>query len=131
SIVGRTVTLDGRAHTIVGVMPQEMRFPSRLTDVWLPLGLVVSTFPSDRGNHAGLAVVAKLKPATSVDRAAAEMDAIARRLEKQYPMNNTDHTISVAPYYDVVVGSVRPTLVMLLSAVGFVLLIACANMANL
>jgi putative ABC transport system permease protein len=131
SIVGRTMTLDGRAHTIVGVMPPGMRFPSRLTDVWLPLGLIVSTFPSNRGNHPGLFVVAKLRRAASVDRATVEMDAIARRLEKQYPLNNADHTVSVTPYYEQVVGSVRPTLVMLLAAVGFVLLIACANMASL
>jgi putative ABC transport system permease protein len=131
SIVGRSVTLDGSAYTVVGVMPPGMRFPSRLTDVWLPLGLSVSTFPDNRGNHPGLTVVAKLKPASSVDRANAEMDAIARRLEKQYPMTNADHTVSVTPYYEQVVGSIRPMLVMLFAAVGFVLLIACANIANL
>ncbi|HEV2986196.1 MAG TPA: ABC transporter permease [Vicinamibacterales bacterium] len=131
SIVGRSVTLDGSAYTIVGVMPPGMRFPSRLTDVWLPLGLFVTTFPDNRGNHPGLTVVAKLWPASSVDRANTEMDAIARRLEKQYPLTNADHAILVTPYYEQVVGSIRPMLVMLLAAVGFVLLIACANMANL
>ncbi|HEV3214330.1 MAG TPA: ABC transporter permease [Vicinamibacterales bacterium] len=130
SIVGRSVTLDGSTYTIVGVMPPGMRFPSRLTDVWLPLGLVVSTLPN-RGNHPGLTVVAKLKPASTVDRATTEMDAIARRLEKQYPLTNTDHTATVTPYYEQVVGNIRPMLVMLFAAVGFVLLIACANVANL
>jgi putative ABC transport system permease protein len=131
SIIGQSVMLDGSAYTIVGVMPPGMRFPSRQTDVWLPLGLFVSTFPDNRGNHPGLAVVAKLKPASSVDRANTEMDAIARRLEQQYPLTNADHTVSVTSYYEQVVGSIRPMLVMLLAAVGFVLLIACANMANL
>src|SRR5438132_11881505 len=105
---GKSVVLDGQSHTVVGVMPPDMRFPSRLTDVWLPLGLVVQTFPSARGAHPGLTVIAKLKPRVAAARAAADMDAIARRLEQQYPMSNTDHTVSVQPYYDLIVENIRP-----------------------
>jgi putative ABC transport system permease protein len=129
--VSRSIVLDGEPYTIVGVMPAEMRFPSRLTDVWLPLGLFVPTFPAARGNHPGLTVVAKLKPAVDVDRAAGDMDAIARRLEQQYPASNTDHAVSVQPYYEQIVANVRPALVTLSVAVLFVLMIGCANLANL
>ena len=128
--VGASLTLDSEPYTIVGVMPEAMRFPSRLTDVWLPMGLFVSTFPA-RGNHPGLTVVGKLKPAVTVARAAADMDAIARRLEQQYPMTNADHTVSVQPYYEQIVENIRPALLMLSVAVAFVLMIACANLANL
>ena len=129
--VGKTIVLDGETHTIVGVMPAGMRFPSRLTDVWLPLGWFVGTFPPDRGAHPGLFAVAKLKPGVGVARAAADMDAIARRLERQYPLSNTDHTVSVEPYYQQIVQNVRPALLALIGAVSCVLLIGCANLANM
>ena len=131
SAVGQSITLNGEAHTIVGVMPAGMRFPSRLTDVWLPLGLYVQTFPAARGAHPGLFVVAKLKAGIGVARAVADMDAIALRLEKQYPMSNTDHTVSVVPYYEQIVQNIRPALLALVGAVSFVLLIGCANLANM
>ena len=131
SALGRTIVLNGEAHTIVGVMPAGMRFPSRLTDVWLPLGLFVSTFPTDRGAHPGLQGVGKLKPGLGAQRAAADMDAIARRLEQQYPLSNADHTVTVQPYYEQIVQNIRPALVTLSFAVAFVLLIGCANLANL
>jgi putative ABC transport system permease protein len=131
NIVGATITLNGDTHVIVGVVPPGMRFPSRATDVWLPLGLFVTTFPVERGLHPGLFAVAKLKPGVSVDRAAADMDTIARRLERQYPLSNTDHTVSVVPYHEQIVQNIRPALLMLMGAVAFVLLIGCANLANL
>src|SRR5262249_38884387 len=85
----------------------------------------------DRGAHPGLFAVAKLKPGVGVDRASAEMDTIARRLERQYPLSNTDHTVSVVPYYEQIVQNIRPALLTLMGAVAFVLMIACANLANL
>ena len=130
-IVGRTVVLNSEPHVIVGVMPPGMRFPSRLTDVWLPLGPIVGTLPAGRGNHPNLFVAARLKPGVSFERAAADMDTIARRLEKQYPDSNTDVAVAMIPYYEQIVQSIRPTLYVLLGAVGFVLLIGCANLANL
>jgi putative ABC transport system permease protein len=129
--LGRTIMLDGEPHTIVGVMPAGMRFPSRLTDVWLPLGRFVPTFPPDRGAHPGLFAVAKLKAGISAQRAASDMDAIARRLEQQFPMSNTDHTVSVEPYYEQIVRNIRPALLALSGAVALVLLIGCANLANM
>jgi putative ABC transport system permease protein len=129
--VGRTVMLDGEPHTIVGVMPAGMRFPSRTTDVWLPLGLFVPQFPPERGAHPGLFGIGKLKPGISVERASADMDAIARRLEQQYPLSNTDHTVAVESYYEQIVRNIRPALLMLFGAVAFVLLIGCANLANM
>jgi putative ABC transport system permease protein len=131
SAVGKTLTLDGETHTIVGVMPAGMRFPSRTTDVWLPLGLSVPLFPADRGVHPGLFAVAKLKPGVSVERAVGDMDAIARRLEQQFPLSNTDHTVAVQLYYEQIVRNIRPSLLALSGAVVFVLLIGCANLANL
>jgi putative ABC transport system permease protein len=130
-IVGRVVVLNNEPHVIAGVMPPGMRFPSRLTDVWLPLGPIVGTLPTGRGNHPNLFVAARLKPGVSFDRAAADMDTIARRLEKQYPDSNTDVAVAMIPYYEQIVQSIRPTLYVLLGAVGFVLLIGCANLANL
>jgi putative ABC transport system permease protein len=131
SAIGASIALNGEPHVIVGVMPPGMRFPSRLTDVWLPLGPFVPTFPSDRGAHPGLYAVARLKAGVTVARATADMDAIARRLERDYPLSNTDHTVSVEPYYEQIVQNVRPALLALAGAVAFVLLIGCANLANL
>jgi putative ABC transport system permease protein len=130
-IVGRTVVLNNEPHAIVGVMPPGMRFPSRLTDLWLPLGPIVGTLPPARGSHPNLFVAARLKAGVSFERAAADMDTIARRLEKQYPDSNTDVAVGMIPYYEQIVQSIRPTLYVLLGAVGFVLLIGCANLANL
>jgi putative ABC transport system permease protein len=129
--VGRQVMLNGEPYAVVGVMPAAMRFPTRLNDVWLPIGLYVPTFPTERGAHPGLTVVAKLKPGVSVARARGDMDAIARRLEQQYPLSNVDHTITVDPYYEQIVQNIRPALLTLMGAVAFVLLIGCANLANM
>src|SRR5204862_3891618 len=72
-----------------------------------------------------------LKPGIGAQRAAADMDAIARRLEQHYQMSNMDHTVSVQPYYEQIVANIRPVLLALSGAVAFVLLIGCANLANL
>jgi putative ABC transport system permease protein len=111
-------------------MPAEMRYPSRLTDVWLPLGLFVQAFPP-RGAHPGLTALGRLKPGISVAQADAEMDTIAQRLAAQYPSSNQNTRVSLTPYYDTVVSNIRPALVVLSGAVIVVLLIACANLANL
>jgi putative ABC transport system permease protein len=130
-LVGRTVTLNGQPHTVIGIMPAAMRFPSRLTDVWLPLGLYVPTFPKDRGAHPGLFAVGKLKPGVTVEQAMADLDTIARRLESQYPESNRNNRVAVVPYYEQIVRNIRPALRVLIAAVAFVLLIGCANLANL
>ena len=129
-LVGRTIMLNGEPHTVVGVMPASMRFPSRLTDVWLPFGALVPTFPP-RGAHPGLAAIGKLKPGVTFEQADAQMDAIARRLEAQYPQSNRNARVAMQKYYEQVVQNIRPALLILFAAVAFVLLTACANLANL
>ena len=130
-LVGRAVTLNGQPHTVIGIMPAAMRFPSRLTDVWLPLGLYVPTFPKDRGAHPGLGAVGKLKRGVTVEQAMADLDTIARRLENQYPESNKNVRVAVVPYFEQIVRNIRPALRVLIAAVAFVLLIGCANLANL
>jgi putative ABC transport system permease protein len=129
--VGRTVLLNSQPHIVVGIMPASMRFPSRLTDVWLPLGLFVKTFPTARAAHPGLTAMGKLKAGVSVEQATAAMDTIARRLGEQYPQSNRNTLVTVVPYYEQIVRNIRPALLVLIGAVAFVLLIGCANLANL
>jgi putative ABC transport system permease protein len=131
SILGRSIVLNGEPYTVVGIMPPGMRFPSRQTDVWLPLGPLVKTLPTSRGTHPALFAIGKLNPGVTFERAVADMDTIARRLEKQYPDTNRDVAVSMQPYREQIVRNIRPTLYLLLGAVGFVLLIGCANLANL
>ncbi len=131
AMLGRPLVLNGEPHAVIGIMPPGMRFPSRLTDVWLPLGPAVPTFPVTRGAHPGLYAVGKLKPGETFERALVDMDTIARRLEQQYPDSNRDVAVAMIPYYEQIVQNIRPTLMVLLGAVACVLLIACANLANL
>jgi putative ABC transport system permease protein len=128
SAVGRPVTLNGESYTVVGVMPPAFQFPDAETEAWAPLALDPQD-QSTRGSHF-LNVVARLKPGVSVEQAQAEMDTIAARLERQYQVN-TGHGVNVFALHDEVVGGVRRSLFVMLGAVGFVLLIACANVANL
>ncbi|HKF54988.1 MAG TPA: ABC transporter permease [Blastocatellia bacterium] len=130
-IPGARLTLDGRDYAVVGVMPAGFAFPSRV-DFWTPAG-PLSDQPNwqNRGNHPGLLGVARLKPGTTLDQARVEMDGIAERLEQQYPDSNQYDRVRVEPLLDNYVSNVRPALWTLLGAVGLLLLIACANVANL
>jgi putative ABC transport system permease protein len=130
-MVGRAILLNGEPYTVIGIMPPEMRFPSRTTDVWLSLGPAVPSLPTARGAHPGLIAVGKLKPDVTFERAVGDMDTIARRLEQQYPDSNSNLGVEMTPYYEQIVRNIRPTLLTLLGAVAFVLIIACANLANL
>jgi putative ABC transport system permease protein len=128
NIVGKTITLNDRAYSVVGVMSADFVFPNRRAEIWVPLILS----PDDAANRGGhsLTVVARLKDGITIQRAQNEMDAIAAQLEKQYQVN-TGHGVNVFSLYDEAVGEARPALLVLLGAVAFVLLIACANVANL
>jgi putative ABC transport system permease protein len=128
NVLGQKVTLDGRPFEIVGVMPQGFQFYEPI-DLWLPIGLW--PYSRERDNHWALYAVARLKPGVTIHAAQAEMDGIAGRLSQQYPDSNTGRGAALFPLYDEMVGEVRPSLQLLLGAVGFVLLIACANVANL
>ena len=130
-IVGKTLNFNDRAHTVIGVMPQGFRFPSRV-EMWVPVGQL-SDQPSwkQRGNHPGLYGVARLKPGVTIEQARMDMDNIAAGLEKLYPNSNQDNRVRIMPLLENYVRDVRRALWVLFGAVGFVLLIACANIANL
>ena len=127
SIVGRTIMLDRMPHTVVGIVPA----PSFLEEVqvWTPLRWGARD-RSERANH-NYRAVAKLKAGVPVATAQAELDAVSRRLEQQYPAENKDWGALVLPLHDDLVGDARLSLLVLLGAVSLVLLIACANLANL
>jgi putative ABC transport system permease protein len=130
SLLGRTIQLNGLPFSVIGIMPAAARFPSRLTDVWLPIGLSVPSFPP-RAAHPGLTAIGKLKAGVTFDQAVADMDTVAQRIAREHPDTNKTTRVALVLYYEQVVQNVRPALLLLISAVGFVLLIGCANLANL
>src|SRR5205085_6744821 len=129
--VGRAINLHDQSYTIVGVMPPQMTSPQD-TDAWFSLGRR-SNNPAwmDRSHHPMMFVWGKLKPGMTVDQARTEMKTIAARLEKTYPDTNGKIYAVVTPLLENLVGKYRTNLGLLLGAVGLVLLIACANLANL
>ncbi|HEY6230970.1 MAG TPA: ABC transporter permease [Pyrinomonadaceae bacterium] len=129
SLIGKQITLNGQSHTVIGVMPPQFQFPNQDVELWVPMAFTAQQ-AGNRGGHY-LQVVARLKPGVTVQQAQAEMSTIATRLQQQYPQQNTDLGAVVVPLHEQVVGDIRPALLILLGAVGLVLLIACANVANL
>jgi putative ABC transport system permease protein len=129
-VPGKSINLDSRPYTIVGVLPSgfELFQPA---DVFLPFTPWAATLPDDRNWHPGIIVVGRLKPGVTREQARAEMVGITKRLEHQYPDYNTGTSADVVPLQEQMVQNVRPALILLLGAVSFVLLIACANVANL
>jgi putative ABC transport system permease protein len=131
-IVGRSITLDGGSHTVIGVMGHDFNFPSREIDAWLPRAFEPSFLNREiieRG--AGyLSVIGRLKPGTTVEQAESEMKSIAEG-NKIPDHPDSGFGTAIVPLLEVATQGVRPTLFILLGAVGFVLLIACANVANL
>jgi predicted permease len=131
SIIGQSLSLNGRNWQVAGVMPARFQFPNRV-ELWTPLGQTLDD-PDwmHRGNHQGIYGLARLKPGATLTQARSEMEAIAVRLEQQYPATNQGARVSVVPLLEETVQDVRRALLVLLATVGFVLLIACANIANL
>ena len=133
-VLGTTVTLDQRGFTVVGVMPAGFHFPppSKNGGIWIPIvqDPVFGTFLPSRGGHY-LSVVARLKPGVSLAQAQANMDTVNANIARQFPAINSGWQIHLQPLEQVTVGSVRKALWVLLGAVLLVLLIACANIANL
>jgi putative ABC transport system permease protein len=131
---GLTITLDDSPRTVVGVLPPQFRFPSKEIDVWLPLTFAGTVFPQNqitaRSVHY-LGAVARLKANVSLKEARTELECIAQRLERAYPDSNTGIGVTVNSLLEETVGKVRLGLLVLMAGVGFVLLIACANVANL
>ena len=125
--IGSTASFGERTFTIVGVMPPGFRFPTR-TDFWYPAWVQPET--ASRGAH-NYRVVARLKDDVALTQAQAEMTALVARLEQTYPASNGGKGVVIVPLQEQLVGDTRPTLNLLAGAVGLVLLIACANVANL
>jgi putative ABC transport system permease protein len=132
TIVGQPITLNGEQYDVIGVMPASFRdFVGAQADVWAPLALTPQQFSGGRTNEV-LTLVARLKPAVSVERARSDLKTFANQLRAQYPESYaSDWTFKVTPINEKVSGRIRPALLVLLGAVAFVLLIACANVANL
>jgi putative ABC transport system permease protein len=129
-VLGKSINLDSVPYTIVGVLPSgfELLQPA---EVFLPFTPWAATLPDDRNWHPGIIVLGRLKPAATREQARTEMLGITKRLEQQYPDYNTGTSADVVPLQEQMVQNVRPALILLLGAVSFVLLIACANVANL
>jgi len=128
-VIGQAVSLNGESYTVIGVMPGSFQFPTRRDQLWVPLAFDAKEAAS-RGNHF-LEVIARMKPGVTLQQAQAEMSTIAARLAQQYPEENLRVGSVVTALQEQVVGDIKPALLVLLGAVGFVLLIACANVANL
>ncbi len=133
-IIGTSIDLDKRPFTVIGIIPAAFRTPFFNTkqEIWIPLvqDPVFSTFMPKRGVHL-LPVLGRLKAGVSMAQAQAEMDAISGRLAVEFPAENRGWTVRLVPLQKEIVGDVRTELLVLLGAVGLVLLIACANIANL
>ena len=131
SIINQQLTLNGKSYTVIGVLPQDFQYPSRV-DMWVPVGQLSGEQSwQNRGNHPGLYGVARLKPGVTLAAAQAEMKNIAANLDRQYPKEVGGDSVRVQPMLEAYVSDVRGTLWVLFGAVAFVLLIACANIANL
>jgi putative ABC transport system permease protein len=130
-IVGQTITANGKPYTVIGVMPAAFEFPHERYQLWVPFAFRNNTLGMvNRGTHF-LQVAGRLRAGTSPQQAQAELTTIARRLEAAYPENDAHLTMGMTSLVEETVGNVRTALLLVLSAVGFVLLIACANVTNL
>jgi predicted permease len=129
AVLGREIRLDDRPHTVIGVMPAAMDFTLFDEELWIPVGFTPERL-AEHDEHY-LSVLARLRPGVTRARAEEELAGLARCLETTYPEDNRDRRIAMAPLVEELVGDYRPRLFVLLGAVGFVLLIACANIANL
>ena len=141
-LVGQPLTINGRAYTVIGVLPPEFQIPRQVSlgvvamddvDLLVPISVLASTEPAtvnERGRHF-LTAVARVKPGIGIEQAGSTMTAIAGGLAQRYPEANANFTVHLVPVHEQITGSIRPALLLLLGAVGLVLLIACSNVANL
>jgi putative ABC transport system permease protein len=134
AVIGQSIALDMRSFTVVGILPASFRYPDGAPhqDVWIPVAQDPLFGPRMSQPAARVLVgIGRIKPGVSLTQAQAEMNTLGARLAKQYPAEDSGLTIRTEPYRQVVVGNVKSALLILLGAVGLVLLIACANIANL
>jgi putative ABC transport system permease protein len=127
--IRQTIALSDQTYTIVGVMPRGFAFPDPRAQIWTPVAFNAAERATRDTNY--IDVVARLKPGVSLEQAQANMTAIAQSQAQRYPQTNTGIGVKVVSLQEQMVGDVRPMLIVLFGAVGFVLLIACANVANL
>ncbi len=134
-VIGKSVNLNAKMYTVIGVIPGNFRYHSSNfytnAEVFLPIGQWDEKLFRDRRVGMGMNGVGRLRPGVSFDQASAEMSAVAAHLTELYPDINKDSGVALVPLKQNVVGEIRPFLLVLQAAVGFVLLIACANVANL
>ncbi|HKY06569.1 MAG TPA: ABC transporter permease, partial [Blastocatellia bacterium] len=131
--LGKTLELGGRPHTVIGVMPKEFQFPGSDFKVWVSMGSALAQTPEQMENRSLriFRAVARVKQGFTLEQAQSEVAGISRSLEQQYPKTNQGVSITFISLEERLLGNVRPALLVLLGAVGFTLLIACANIANL
>jgi putative ABC transport system permease protein len=128
SIVGRTITMDSRPFVVVGVMPPNFNFPDR-GDVWIPFA--VNPAQEGRGNRGYAGAIGRLKSGVTLDQSRADFETVSKRLERDYPNESTGWSAELKSLREDLTGDLRTPLLVFLAAVGLVLLIACANVANL
>ncbi len=127
-VVGKPITLDGKSYTVVGVMPPGFKYPP-LTEIWTPLELNQAFLANYK--DPALRIMARLKPGVTIKQAESQLNAIESRIAQQHPDTDEGNTVKIVPLREELSGDIRLPLLILLGAVGFVLLIACANVANL
>jgi putative ABC transport system permease protein len=131
SVLNQPIQLNGKSYTVIGIMPADYQYPSRV-EMWVPVGQLSDRAEwKSRGNHPGLYGVGRLKPGVTFDQAVADMARVASNLAAQYPDSNTNNGIRLRPLLEIYVSDIRRALWVIFAAVAFVLLIACANIANL
>lgn len=132
AVLGKAITVDGTSYAVIGVLPRGFQYPGK-TEVWLPMGLgeeALIRFHDNRRIHA-METVGRLTPGTTFERASLDMNVLAEQLAKEYPVSNTGWKVRLVSLGEDTVGTSRKGLFILMGAAGFVLLIACANLASL
>jgi putative ABC transport system permease protein len=132
-LLGRTIELSGTSYTVIGIVPAWFRFPTAAFQLWAPLSSLDIKSPQQAGNRAFriFSAVARLKPGVTLQQAQADASALSGRLAREFPATNEGVDLELVPLYERLVGEVKPALTILLGTVGLLLLIACANVANL
>jgi predicted permease len=132
-LLGRTIELSGTSYTVIGIAPAWFRFPTAAFQLWAPLSSIDIKSPVQAGNRAFriFSAVARLKPGVTLQQAQADASALSGRLAREFPATNDGVDLELVSLYERLVGDVKPALTILLGTVGLLLLIACANVANL
>jgi predicted permease len=131
SVIGEKINLSGNVYTVIGVMPASFEFPGPITEAWVPVTQMLGAALENRSSHPGLYAVARLKPGVTLEAARDDIVGIARQLAEEYPQSNRGNSAAAQTLINRAFGQIRPALLTLFGAAAFVLLIACANVANL